>query len=297
MDLVVRAAHLPRPGETAPGRDFARFLGGKGANQAVAAARLGASVRMVGQVGRDPFGDELLAGLEDEGVDTAGVRRVSTQSGVALIVVDDGGQNSIVWVPGANATWEEQAAAGVELWAARCRTLVLPLEVPHQIVEAAVRAARKAGARIILNPAPHRQGDEACFGDVDVLVPNELEAALFTGIDPRERQDWAAVARRLRSMGPKAVVITLGSGGALLASDEGTRHVPAFLVEAVDATAAGDAFVAALTVALLRGLPLLEAVRFASAAGAIAVTRAGAQPSLPRASEVKALLASSHPPT
>jgi ribokinase len=250
---------------------------------------------MVGQVGRDPFGDELLAGLEVEGVDTAGVRRVPEQSGVALIVVDDGGQNCIVWVPGANATWDKQAAADVEIWAARCRTLVLPLEVPQHIVEAAVRAAGKAGARIILNPAPHRQGDEACFGDVDVLVPNELEAALFAGVDPREGQDWAAVARRLRSLGPKAVVITLGSEGALVAREEGTQRVPAFPVEVVDTTAAGDAFVAGLAVALLRGSPLPEAVRFANAAGAIAVTRAGAQPSLPRASEVEALLADGRP--
>jgi ribokinase len=297
MDLVVRAAHLPRPGETAPGRNFARFLGGKGANQAVAAARLGASVRMVGQVGEDAFGDELLAGLENEGIDAAGVRRVSTQSGVAVIVVDDDGQNSIVWVPGANAAWEQAAAADVERWASRCRTLVLPLEAPRHIVEAAVRAARKAGVRVILNPAPFRQGDEACFGNVDVLVPNELEAALFAGVDPQERQDWTVVASRLQSLGPKTVVITLGSEGALAASDEGTQHVPAFPVEAVDTTAAGDAFVAALAVALLPGPPLPEAVRFASAAGALAVTSAGAQPSLPRASEVEALMASSHPVT
>jgi ribokinase len=250
---------------------------------------------MVGQVGRDPFGDELLTGLEDEGVDTAGVRRVPAQSGVAVIVVDDEGQNSIVWVPGANAAWEQEAAADVGLWAARCRALVLPLEVPRHIVETAVRAARQAGARVILNPAPHRQGDEACFGDVDVLVPNELEAALFAGLDPRERQDWPAVARRLRSLGPKTVVITLGSEGALLVSGEETKHVPAFPVQVVDTTAAGDAFVAGLAVALLRDSPLMEAVRFASAAGAMAVTRAGAQPSLPRAAEVEALLADGRP--
>jgi ribokinase len=295
MDLVVRATHLPRPGETAPGRDFARFLGGKGANQAVAAARLGASVRMVGLVGEDAFGDELVAGLEREGVDTAGVRRVSAPSGVALIVVDDRGQNSIVWVPGANAAWDEQATASAESWAAQCRFLVLPLEVPRDVAERAVRGARKAGARVILNPAPHRRGDEAYFEDVDVLVPNELEATLFAGLDPHARQDQAAVAQRLRSLGPRAVVITLGSEGALVTSEEGTQHLPAFPVEVVDTTAAGDAFVAGLAVALLRGTPLLEAVRFANAAGALAVTRAGAQPSLPRVAEVEALLAAGRP--
>lgn len=296
MDLVVRASRLPRPGETALGQHFARFAGGKGANQAVAAARLGASVRMVGQVGEDSFGDELVAGLDGEGVDTAGVRRVSAPSGVALIVVDESGQNFIVWVPGANAAWEERALADVELWAARCRLLVLPLEVPRGAVERAVRAAKQAGAGVILNPAPHRQGDEACFGDVDVLVPNEVEAALFAGVDPHEHHDWAAVGRRLRELGPRAVVITLGSEGALVVDEEGTRPVPAFRVEVADTTAAGDAFVAGLAVALLRGSPLLEAVRFASAAGALAVTKVGAQPSLPRATEVQELLASTPPP-
>jgi len=291
MDLVVRAPRLPRPGETALGQSFARFPGGKGANQAVAAARLGASVRMVGQVGQDPFGDELVAGLEREGVDTAGVRRVSTPTGVALIVVDEGGQNFIVWVPGANAAWEKGAVADVELWAARCRLLVLPLEVPRGVAQRAIRAAKKAGARVILNPAPHRQGDESCFGDVDVLVPNEVEATLFAGVGPEERQDWAVVAQRLRSLGPRAVVITLGPEGALVAGEEGIHRVPTFRVEPTDTTAAGDAFVAGLSVAVLRGLPLLEAVRFANAAGAMAVTRAGAQPSLPRNPDVEELLA------
>jgi ribokinase len=291
MDLVVRAPRLPQPGETALGQSFARFPGGKGANQAVAAARLGASVRMVGQVGEDPFGDELVAGLEREGVDTAGVRRVSTPTGVALIVVDEGGQNFIVWVPGANAAWEKGAVPDVESWAARCRLFVLPLEVPPGVAQKAIRAAKRAGARVILNPAPHREGDEACFGDVDVLVPNEVEAALFAGVDPREQQDWAVVAQRLRSLGPRAVVITLGSEGALVADEEGTHRVPTFPVQVVDTTAAGDAFVAGLAVAILRGMPLLEAVRFANAAGAVAVTRAGAQPSLPRAPEVEELLA------
>ena len=296
MDLVVRAARLPQPGETAPGRHFARFPGGKGANQAVAAARLGASVRMVGQVGGDPFGDELAAGLDGEGVDTAGLRRVSAPTGVALIIVDDSGQNSIVWVPGANAAWEEETLADVEQWAARCRLLVLPLEVPRVVAERAVRAAKRAGAGVILNPAPHRQDDEAYFGDVDVLVPNQVEAALLAGVDPHEQHDWAAVGRRLRALGPRAVVITLGADGALLVDDEGEEHVHAFRVEAADTTAAGDAFVAGLAVALLRRSPLPDAVRFANAAGALAATRPGAQPSLPRATEVQELLASAPPP-
>ncbi len=295
MDLVVRAARLPRPGETSMGQDFGRFPGGKGANQAVAAARLGASVRMVGQVGRDSFGDELVESLGREGVDAAGVRRVSLPTGVALIVVDEGGQNSIVWVPGANAAWDEEAKADVERWAARCRVLLLPLEAPRDVVERAVRAAKKAGARVILNPAPYRQGDEASFPDVDVLVPNEVEAALYAGVDPRERPDWPAVAHRLRSLDAGAVVVTLGAEGALVVEGQESHHVPAFAVEVTDTTAAGDAFVAGLAVSLLKGLPLLEAARFASAAGAVAVTAAGAQPSLPRRAQVEALLASVGP--
>jgi ribokinase len=246
---------------------------------------------MVGRVGQDPFGDELVAGLEREGIDTAGVQRVSTPTGVALIVVDESGQNFIVWVAGANAAWEKGAAADVESWASRCRLLVLSLEAPRGVAQRAIRAAKKAGARVILNPAPHREGDESCFGDVDVLVPNEVEAALFAGVGPEERHDWAVVAQRLRSLGPRAVVVTLGSEGALVVGDQGTHRVPTFPVEVVDTTAAGDAFVAGLAVAVLRGLPLLEAVRFANAAGAVAVTRAGAQPSLPRAPEVEELLA------
>lgn len=295
MDLVVRAARLPRPGETSMGQGFARFPGGKGANQAVAAARLGASVRMVGQVGRDSFGDELVEGLEREGVDTAGVRRVSSPTGVALIIVDESGQNSIVWVPGANAAWDEEGEADAERWAARCRVLLLPLEAPRAVVERAVRAAKRAGARVILNPAPHREGDETCFADVDVLVPNEVEAASYAGVDREERPDWAAVAQRLRSLGAGAVVVTLGAEGALVVEGEESRHVPAFPVDVVDTTAAGDAFVAGLAVAHLRGLSLLEAARFAAAAGAVAVTAAGAQPSLPRAAQVEALLKANAP--
>jgi ribokinase len=171
----------------------------------------------------------------------------------------------------------------------------LPLEVPRDVAQRAIRAAKKAGARVILNPAPHREGDEACFGNVDVLVPNEVEAALFAGVGPGERQDWAVVAQRLRSLGPRAVVITLGSEGALVVGEEGTHRVPTFRVEVADTTAAGDAFVAGLAVAILRGMPLLEAVRFANAAGAIAVTRAGAQPSLPRTPEVEELLTDDRP--
>jgi len=291
MDLVVQVPHIPRPGETVQGGEVARFPGGKGSNQAVAASRLGASVAMVGQVGADAFGDELLGTLETAGVETTGVRRVSAATGVALISVAADGQNAIVVAPGANMVWGDEAVAEVEQAVAGCRLLVLNLEVAPPVIARAVRAAKRAGARVILNPAPHRTGDEGCFGDVDVFVPNQVEAALFAGVDPEAVADWGAVGRRLRQLGPRTVVLTLAAEGSLIVDEEGAQHVPAFPVAAVDTTAAGDAFVGGLAAALLLGLASREAARFANACGAVAVTRSGAQPSLPRRGEVERLIA------
>ena len=290
MDLVVQVPHIPRPGETVQGGAVTRFPGGKGSNQAVAAGRLGASVSMIGQVGTDAFGDEMLGTLEEAGVETGGVRRVSSATGVALISVAADGQNAIVVAPGANMAWEEAATAEAERAVAGCRLLVLNLEVPPPVIARAVRAAKRAGARVILNPAPHRTGDEACFGEVDLFVPNQVEAALFAGMDPEKVADWGEVGRRLRRLGPRAVILTLGGEGSLIVDQDGAHLVPSFPVSAVDTTAAGDAFVGGLAAALLDGLAIREAVRFANACGALAVTRAGAQPSLPRRAEVERLL-------
>ncbi len=291
MDLVVQVPHIPRPGETVHGGEVARFPGGKGSNQAVAARRLGASVAMVGQVGADAFGGELLEGLRAAGVACEGVRRIGRATGVALISVGAGGENAIVVAPGANMVWDEAAVADAERRAAQCRLLILNLEVPPAVIARAAAAARRARAQIILNPAPYRKGDEAAFGDVDLLVPNQVEAAQFAGLEPEAVQDWAAVARRLHDLGARAVVLTLGAEGSLLCTDSLVSLVPSFRVPVVDTTAAGDAFVGGLAVAVLRGLPLPEAVRFANACGALAVTRAGAQPSLPAGAEVERLLA------
>jgi ribokinase len=292
MDLVVQVPHIPRPGETVPGGNLARFPGGKGANQAVAACRLGASVAMVGQVGQDAFGRELLDTLEAAGVGTDGVRRVAgVSTGVALISVGSDGQNAIVVAPGANMAWDEASMAGVGQAVADCKILVLNLEVPPPVIARAVRAARRGGARVILNPAPHRSGDESCFGDLDLLVPNQVEAALFAGVEPEEVTDWASVGRRLRRLGPSAVIVTLGGEGSVIVTADGTTPVPGFSVSVVDTTAAGDAFVGGLAAALLQDAELPEAVRFANACGAMAVTRAGAQPSLPRRIEVDRLIA------
>ncbi len=292
MDLVVQVPHIPRPGETVHGGAVARFPGGKGANQAVAASRLGASVALVGQVGEDAFGAELLQTLAAANVDTSAVQRVSdSATGVALISVASDGQNAIVVAPGANAAWEDAAVAGVERAVAGCRLLALNLEVPPAVIMAAIRAARRSRAQVILNPAPHRSGDEACFDEVDVLVPNQVEAACYAGVDPDAVTDWGAVGRRLLQLGPRAVVITLGGDGAAIIGRAGAVQVPGFAVPVVDTTAAGDAFVGGLAVALLRELPLRDAVRFANGCGAVAVTRAGAQPSLPRRDEVERLMA------
>jgi len=292
MDLVVQVPHIPRPGETVQGGEVARFPGGKGANQAVAASRVGAAVSMVGQVGADAFGEELLTTLKAAGVVTAGVRSVPGKAtGVALISVASDGQNAIVVAPGANMAWTEDAVAAVEQAVRGCKLLVLNLEVAPAVIARGVRAARRSGVQVILNPAPHRRGDEGCFGDVDIFVPNQVEAALFAGVDPGSVRDWAQIAQRLRGLGPRTVVLTLGEGGALIGDAEGVTQVPALRVPVVDTTAAGDAFVGGLAAALLQGMRLSDAVRFANACGAVAVTRAGAQPSLPDRAMVEQLLA------
>ena len=291
MDLVVQVPHIPRPGETVHGGEVARFPGGKGANQAVAASRLGASVAIVGQVGADAFGDELVQTLEAAGVESSGVRRAADRAtGVAMISVASDGQNAIVVAPGANANWDEAGVVGVERAVRGCRVLVLNLEVPPAVIARAVRAGKRAGARVILNPAPHRVGDESVFGDVDVFVPNQVEAALFAGMEPYAVTDWGEAAQRLRRLGPRMVIVTLADEGAVIVDEAGPQRVPSFPVSVVDTTAAGDAFVGGLAVALLRDAPVRDAVRFANACGALAVTRAGAQPSLPALGDVERLI-------
>ena len=291
MDLVVQVPHIPRPGETVHGGEVARFPGGKGANQAVAASRLGASVAIVGQVGADAFGDELVQTLETAGVESSGVRRAADRAtGVAMISVASDGQNAIVVAPGANANWDEAGVVGVEGSVRGCRVLVLNLEVPPAVIARAVRAGKRAGARVILNPAPHRVGDESVFGDVDVFVPNQVEAALFAGMEPYAVTDWGEAAQRLRRLGPRMVIVTLADEGAVIVDEAGPQRVPSFPVSVVDTTAAGDAFVGGLAVALLQDAPVRDAVRFANACGALAVTRAGAQPSLPALGDVERLI-------
>jgi ribokinase len=288
LDLVVPVPHHPVPGETVLGGALAEYPGGKGANQAVAAARLGAAVSMVGMVGADRTGERLRAMLKREGVD---VDRVLLEQGVAsgraLIAVDERtGENSIIVSPGANSALasEHCAAAGALLRDAS--VTLLQQEVPVATVEA---AARLAAGTVLLNPAPSRPLSPGLLEMVDVLVPNRQELAALVGHPLPDLHAVADAARTLR--GPAAVVVTLGADGALLCEEGAVLVVPALPVTPVDTTAAGDAFCGALACALAEGQPLHEAVRLANATAALATTRHGAQPSLPTRDEVERLLA------
>jgi len=292
VDLVVRTPRIPRPGETIIGGEFRTVPGGKGANQAVAAARLGAQVAMVGRVGGDAFGGLLLDNLAAAGVDHTFVTQdPQAATGVALIEVDDAGQNSIVVVSGAN---KRLSPADVEAAAAAigaADVLLLQLESPLETVTRAAQVARAQGVTVILNPAPARPVPAGLLGLVDVLIPNESETALLTGLPVGDQEQAQAAAAALRRMGVATVILTLGERGALLAYEGGAELFPAFDVTPVDTTAAGDAFVGGLAVALAEGRPLQEAVRWGNAAGALATTVLGAQPSLPTRQALEDMLA------
>jgi ribokinase len=287
MDLVMRTARIPNAGETLSGHGFDTLPGGKGANQAVACARLGGQVAMIGRVGIDAFGRALRDALAADGIDVERVEDTGeAATGVAMILVEDIGENRIVLAPGANGRLD---AADIE----RSRTLieeaallVLQLEVPLDTVCAAIAIARQAGVPILLNPAPASALPDALYSSVDLLVPNESEATLLTGIKVRDPASAEEAARSLLARGVRGVLITLGAQGVLIADADGCRHLPARVVQAVDSTAAGDTFVGGLAVGLTEGLSLDEAAALGQAASAICVTRAGAQPSIPRRSEL-----------
>jgi ribokinase len=285
LDLVVRVARLPGPGETVSGDDVFRNPGGKGANQAVAAARLGRRVAMVGRVGDDDAGRELLGSLEADAVDTSQVRVVAgVPSGIALITVGEDGENQIVVSPGANArlTGDDVGQAGAALAAAT--VTLLQLEVP---LEAVAAAARAAGGTVVLNPAPVRDLPEELLADVDVLVPNRVELAqLAGGAEPETVAEATRLAGRLPA---RAVVVTLGADGCLVIVGGDTTHVPAVPVRAVDTTAAGDAFCGGLADALAGGATLEDAARRAVRVAAAACLRPGAQASLPTPGDLRAL--------
>lgn len=306
MDMVVRLTRHPNPGETIMGSDYTTNPGGKGANQAVAAARLGAAVSFVGRVGNDEFGDRLKAALEKDGVSTAALGRSERPSGVAFIMVDEAGQNSIVVSPGANYDLgvEDLAAPAAAAGIGSAAVLLLQLEVPLDVTLAAAAAGRRAGALVVLNLAPARRLEARELADVGVLLVNEHEAVIQLGPEAHG-QPPSTWARELCGYAG-SVVVTLGEEGAVWATRQDPARpdgpvqlgaVPAFDVTPIDTTGAGDAFAGALAFYLARlpaeerGSSLERAVRFASAAGALATTRAGAQPSMPRLAEVEGLLA------
>ena len=288
-DMVVSSERLPAPGETVIGGDFLLAPGGKGANQAVAASRAGAEVTLVACVGDDVFGEQAIAGFQRECIDTDHVRVASgAASGIALIMVGSGGENIISVAPGANGllSTEDVEKAAERIASADC--LLVQLEVPLATVKRALEIAREGGALTILNPAPAKKLPREVLTLVDVLTPNRIElAGILDGAEVA--RDMRKTARMIREIGVRDVIITLGSEGALIVG-ETEEAVPAFWVDAVDAVAAGDVFSGTLAVALTEGKPLVEAVEFACAAAAISVTRAGAQPSVPKRDEIDAFL-------
>ena len=293
MDLVIEAPRFPAPGEAILGNNFRRACGGKGANQAYAIAKMGMRAAMIGAVGQDAFGDEMLADLHDVGVDTSGVvRRASVASGTAMIVLDANGQNQIVVANGANDTltaWDvEQCTQRIST----SKALVVQLETAPESVRAALEIANDMGVMTVLNPAPFAPVADELLRRCDFIIPNENEASKLTGIDVKDLADAVGAARQLRQRaGDAEVVITLGANGVWIDSDSFTGHVPGFKVEAVDTVGAGDTFIGAFVVRVVEGAGVQEAARFGCAAAAIAVTRRGAQTSIPERKEVEQFLA------
>lgn len=277
MDLVVTAPRHPEIGETIIGNDFHTYPGGKGANQAVAAARLGSPVKMIGRLGADSFGGLLRDNLAANGVETAYIGTDAEHpTGVALITVGADGDNTIVVVSGANGRLCAADIQAAEPAFTDAALLLMQLEVPLDAIEAAIRLAKAHEVKIVLNPAPARELPRSLLADVDFLIPNQTELCLLSGMDSID-----ASLGMLLNLGVRNLIVTLGEDGAILATPQRQYSVKAFRVEAVDTTAAGDAFVGAFAVALSEGKDLQEAVLWGNAAGALAVTKAGAQPSLP----------------
>jgi ribokinase len=285
--MVVSLPKLPGPGETVLGGKFLLADGGKGANQAVAAARLGAEVTLVARLGTDIFGDKIMRSLESEGVGTdLVVRDQENPSGVALIMVEKGGENVIAVAPGSNYALGPQDVDAARERIEQADVLLLQLEIPVETVTHAVDLAARCGVQVILNPAPAQCLDRNLLKKVTVLTPNRQEARFLAEFEPDEDAAFEVLARRLRGMGPAMVAITLGAAGAFLLSSDDSGRVPSPKVNAVDSTAAGDAFNGALAFALGSGKQLREAVEFANRAGALASTCLGAQPSLPSLEKV-----------
>jgi len=291
-DLVVRTPRFPQPGETISGEDLQVIPGGKGANQAVAAARLGANVSMLGRVGKDNFGDFLLENLKSNHVDTTLIQRDDASTGTATIIVDSNGQNSIVLSAGANG---KVSSADVEHASfSTFDLLLLQLEIPTPTVYSATQLAKQNGVRVILNPAPAKELPNELISLADFIIPNETELSLLTGMNVNDVSSAERAARILLEKGVQNVIVTLGSKGALIVNSEISKQVDTYPVDVVDTTAAGDAFIGGFAVAL-DSSSLLDAIRYGCACGALATTKFGAQPSLPTKEAVEKFIHTQNP--
>ncbi len=288
MDLVFQTPRMPLPGETLMGESFHQIHGGKGANQAVAAARMGGDVHLIACVGDDDFGRLSLTSLARDGIDTQFVRQISDcATGVAGILLDAGGENSIVLAAGANAKLNSGDVDRAAEFVAKANMLVCQLETPIESVRYAMQVARAAGVRVMLNPAPMQELDNSLLALVDVLVLNETEAQQLTGSQVSSQEQARVAASTLLQHGIGVVIITLGAAGIVVAREGHVDCLPAYTVEVVDTTGAGDTFVGSLAVALAEGLELHPACDLAQRAAAIAVTQLGAQTSIPHRSVVE----------
>jgi len=287
-DLVVRTPRFPQPGETISGEDLQVIPGGKGANQAVAAARLGAQVSMLGRVGKDNFGDFLLNNLKSNNVDSQLVQRDDASTGTAIIVVDSNGQNSIVLSAGANGKVSSVDVKNASF--SDHKLILLQLEIPTPTVTSAAQRAHENGLRVILNPAPAKQLSDELISLANFIIPNETELSLLTGMDVKDIPSAEQAAQILLSRGTKNVIVTLGGKGALIVTGTQVTRVNTFKVNVVDTTAAGDAFIGGFATALLQEKSLEESVKYGCACGALAATKFGAQPSLPTKEEVERLM-------
>lgn len=291
IDLVVKTPRLPVPGETLLGKEFFTTPGGKGANQAVALARLGVPTQIVGRVGGDSFGDQLLSSLQTAGVQTNNVLvDESVSSGIAAIAVDDQGKNQIIIVPGANGRVDATDVEQLTKLLPSASVLLLQLEIPLDAVLAAAKAAQQAGVTVILDPAPVRTIPDELYGLIDIITPNEVEAGELVNLTVNEPQSAAVAAAMLRQKGVKSVIVKLGDRGVVYATESETFFMPAFSVATVDTVAAGDAFNGGLAAGLVAGLTLRQAVVWGAAAGALATTKSGAQSAMPERETFDAFL-------
>ncbi len=291
VDFIMKVDHLPARDETVTDAVFMQTFGGKGANQAVAAGRAGGDVIFVNCVGDDPYAERMLAGFRESGVDTDYIiRETGISSGAALVMIGEGGHNYLSVSPGANGLLTPERVDAVRDLIADAAYVLMQFEIPPASIARALDIAAEVGTPVVWNYAPANPFDITQLDKVDIVVANEPEATTLTGIQVTDITSARTAAQRLRELGARTAIITLGEAGSVVATDEDAAHIPAFPVEPLDTTAAGDTYCGCLVVALAEGQSLAEAVRFASAGGALCVQRMGAQPSIPWRDEIEAFL-------